>query len=300
MIPTRPSPPPPLQVVRRPGLRLGRRHDRLPDSTRRVDQPLSRARIRGRGPARAAPAEARHEHLPRRRRPGLGSSLARRGDLEGAEAVIRVAETAPARARARGRAPGREHTARAGSRRPLGVPAHITILYPFIPPAALDDSVERKIAEVLRGFSAFDFELRDVRTFADGVVYLAPEPVEPFTALTNAFAIRWPEYPPYDGSFTDIVPHLTVAMSSGAPVEELADELPRRAAGRQPGRRGVDDGGTQRRRLDAARGLPAQRRSNVTPAASRSQVASVTPSSRSSYLRTRPTGLRGRSSRNSM
>jgi 2'-5' RNA ligase len=108
---------------------------------------------------------------------------------------------------------------------PLGVPAHITILYPFIPPAALDDAVERKIAEVLRGFSAFDFELRDVRTFADGVVYLAPEPVEPFTALTNAFAIRWPEHPPYDGSFTDIVPHLTVAMSSGAPVEELADEL---------------------------------------------------------------------------
>ena len=43
-----------------------------------------------------------------------------------------------------------------------------------------------------------------------------------------------------------------------------------------------------------------QRRSNVTPAASRSQVVGVTPSSRSWYLRTRPTGLRGRSSRNSM
>jgi 2'-5' RNA ligase len=108
---------------------------------------------------------------------------------------------------------------------PLGVPAHITILYPFIPPDDLDESVERKIAEVLQGFSAFDFELRYVRWFADGVLYLAPEPAEPFTALTNAFAIRWPEHPPYDGSFTEIIPHLTVAMASGAPVAELAEEL---------------------------------------------------------------------------
>lgn len=108
---------------------------------------------------------------------------------------------------------------------PLGVPAHITILYPFIPPAQLDNSVERKIAEVLQGFAAFDFALRDVRCFADGVLYLAPEPVEPFTALTNAFMVRWPEHPPYDGSFTEIVPHLTVAMTSGASFEDLADEL---------------------------------------------------------------------------
>ena len=41
------------------------------------------------------------------------------------------------------------------------------------------------------------------------------------------------------------------------------------------------------------------RRSKTTPAASRSQVAGVAPSSRSWYFRTRPTGLRGRSERNS-
>jgi 2'-5' RNA ligase len=106
-----------------------------------------------------------------------------------------------------------------------GVPAHITILYPFVPPPALDDSVERKVAEVLHGFSAFAFELRDVRRFPGGALYLAPEPVEPFIALTNAFAVRWPEHPPYDGSFTEIVPHLTVAMTPGAPVHEIAREL---------------------------------------------------------------------------
>ena len=64
---------------------------------------------------------------------------------------------------------------------PLGVPAHITVLYPFIPPdAARRRRCERAIADVLRGFAAFDFALRDVRRFPDGVLYLAPEPVEPF------------------------------------------------------------------------------------------------------------------------
>lgn len=110
---------------------------------------------------------------------------------------------------------------------PLGVPAHITVLYPFVPPDELDDSTGHAVAEVLNEFAAFDFELRDVRIFDDGVLYLAPEPVEPFTALTTAFAARWPEHPPYGGGFTDIVPHLTVAMASGAPVTELAEELRR-------------------------------------------------------------------------
>ncbi len=76
----------PRQVVRRPRVRLGRRHDRLPDPARRVDPPVPRPRSRRRGPARAAPAEARHEHLRRLRRPQLGPPLAGRGDLEGAEA----------------------------------------------------------------------------------------------------------------------------------------------------------------------------------------------------------------------
>lgn len=54
-------------------------------------------------------------------------------------------------------------------------------------------------------------------------------------------------------------------------------------------------------RLEVRVGEPAdQRRSYVTALLSRSQVASVTPSSRRTRLSTRPTGLRGRSSRNSM
>ncbi len=108
---------------------------------------------------------------------------------------------------------------------PLGVPAHITLLYPFFPPDAIDESVERGVTGVLEGFAAFEFALRDVRSFDDGVLYLAPDPAEPFVALTNAFAARWPEYPPYGGYFAEVVPHLTVAMPSDVSVAELTDEL---------------------------------------------------------------------------
>lgn len=108
---------------------------------------------------------------------------------------------------------------------PLGVPAHVTVLYPFVPPDALDASVEIAVAEVVSRFAAFDFVLRDVRRFDDGVLYLAPDPVEPFAALTEALAARWPEHPPYGGGFSTVIPHLTVAMADGAPVAEMEVEL---------------------------------------------------------------------------
>ncbi|MDP9285790.1 MAG: 2'-5' RNA ligase family protein, partial [Actinomycetota bacterium] len=78
----------------------------------------------------------------------------------------------------------------------LGVPAHITILFPFAP---VDDVDEDAIGELLAARPAFDFELTSVEHFDDGVTYLAPVPAEPFAALTRAVAERWPAYPPYEG-----------------------------------------------------------------------------------------------------
>ena len=45
-------------------------------------------------------------------------------------------------------------------------------------------------------------------------LYLVPEPDEPFILLTEAIVREFPEYPPYGGKFTEIVPHLTVANRS--------------------------------------------------------------------------------------
>jgi 2'-5' RNA ligase len=99
----------------------------------------------------------------------------------------------------------------------LGVPAHITIHFPFAPPEAVDEDA---IAALVARRSAFAFELAAVEHFGDDVTYLAPRPTEPFLELTEETRARWPEYPPYDGAFTEIVPHLTLALA------HLRPELP--------------------------------------------------------------------------
>ncbi len=93
-----------------------------------------------------------------------------------------------------------------------GMPAHITLLYPFLPPAAIDDPVLAALRALFAAFPAFPYALSAVRAFPD-LLYLAPEPDAPFRALIAALAARFPQTPPYGGSIPleEIVPHLTVA-----------------------------------------------------------------------------------------
>jgi 2'-5' RNA ligase len=92
----------------------------------------------------------------------------------------------------------------------VGVPAHITVLAPFLPPDALTGEVESGLRELFAGIAAFDFQLTEVRRWPL-VVYLAPAPSERFSALIGAVADRFPNYPPYGGIHDEVIPHLTVA-----------------------------------------------------------------------------------------
>ena len=96
----------------------------------------------------------------------------------------------------------------------LGVPAHLTVLYPFHPPA-LAPTVMARLAALFAEFAAFDYSLIELRRFP-GVLYLAPEPEAPFRALTRRVAEAFPDYPPYGGKFADIIPHLTLAQLEDA------------------------------------------------------------------------------------
>ena len=93
---------------------------------------------------------------------------------------------------------------------PAGIPAHITILYPFKPPDAIDQSTIDELRDIFAGVPSFPFTLAAFDRFPD-VVYLVPEPAEPFVRLTAAIATRWPDTPPYEGVFDQVIPHLTVA-----------------------------------------------------------------------------------------
>lgn len=109
----------------------------------------------------------------------------------------------------------------------MGMPAHISLLYPFLAPGRIEPSVERHLEELLGEFSAFRFTLRSVERFPS-VLYLGPDPPEPFVTLTKAIEARWPELPPYGGAFDAVVPHLTVVQGKEPPGLEavLESSLP--------------------------------------------------------------------------
>ena len=100
-----------------------------------------------------------------------------------------------------------------------GAPAHVTLLYPFRHPDAIDDAVREELRGFFAGEAPFDFSLDGACGFP-GVLYLAPEPPAAFERLARALAERHPDTPPYGGAFADPIPHLTVAQSDD--VEVLA------------------------------------------------------------------------------
>jgi 2'-5' RNA ligase len=91
-----------------------------------------------------------------------------------------------------------------------GVPAHVTLIYPFMHPAEIDAATRRRLEQIVAGEPSFSFALTRVGRWPD-VVYLAPEPDEPFRRLIAALADGFPDYPPYGGAYDEIVPHVTVA-----------------------------------------------------------------------------------------
>lgn len=96
-----------------------------------------------------------------------------------------------------------------------GVPAHITLIIPFVPPFLLDDVVRREVAAVCSHHPPFEFSLRELRRFPHAL-YLAPSPREPFQRLLRDLVASYPDYPPYEGAFDDYIPHLTIADSEAA------------------------------------------------------------------------------------
>nr|ALS90833.1 2'-5' RNA ligase superfamily [uncultured bacterium] len=92
-----------------------------------------------------------------------------------------------------------------------GVPAHVTLLYPFVPLADIDHALPAlhdlfdAVDPVLATFSS-------VEQFPS-VTYLAPEPAAWFKGLTVSLCDAFPACPPYGGLFSidEVTPHLTVA-----------------------------------------------------------------------------------------
>jgi hypothetical protein len=91
-----------------------------------------------------------------------------------------------------------------------GVPAHLSIVYPFVPPAAVDGDVLARLTDAVGTVPAFDCAFPSTAWFGDDVLWLAPDPAAPFLRLIEAVVGAFPAHLPYGGIYDDPVPHLTV------------------------------------------------------------------------------------------
>jgi 2'-5' RNA ligase len=103
----------------------------------------------------------------------------------------------------------------------MGMVAHVTVLFPLGPYAVVRDG----LAAVLAAQPAFVASLTRVAAFGDEVVWLAPEPDEGFRRLTEVVARRFPEWPPYEGTISEPIPHLTIAETSPATFADVHAEV---------------------------------------------------------------------------
>lgn len=102
---------------------------------------------------------------------------------------------------------------------PLGVPAHVTVLFPFMPAAEITDDVRARLSTLFAQVPEFTCRFARTAWFGTDTLWLAPEPPDPFAFLTSRAHAAFPAYPPYEGRFAEVVPHLTIA--DHAPLDDM-------------------------------------------------------------------------------
>jgi 2'-5' RNA ligase len=134
--------------------------------------------------------------------------MASRGPRSGL--IIEVPEAEPA---------VRHHREHLDASAPLGIPAHITILFPFMPPETIDPPALTRLGQLFADVCRFRFRLDHTDWFGDDVLWLAPQDPRPFRTLTQRVFRAYPAFPPFEDQFDDVVPHLTIGH--GHPLNDL-------------------------------------------------------------------------------
>lgn len=101
-----------------------------------------------------------------------------------------------------------------------GVPAHITLLFPFLPPLSITAEHHTMLRTVTSQVKPFTLQLAAVNEFP-GVLWLDPSPAHHLIRLTHLLWEAFPETPPYGGQHDRIHPHLTVAMTADEETHEI-------------------------------------------------------------------------------
>jgi 2'-5' RNA ligase len=95
-----------------------------------------------------------------------------------------------------------------------GLPAHVTLLYPFVPPEGATRAVRARAAAVLALHASFTFGLTGQGLWPE-ILYAVVEPERPFRSMQADLAAAFPACQLYGGAFP-FVPHVTVAQGEAA------------------------------------------------------------------------------------
>ena len=105
------------------------------------------------------------------------------------------------------------------------VPAHVTVMYPFIPAPQLDDVTLAEVGAIFASTPPMEVSFARFARFPS-LLYLAPTPAADFVRFTHAVTAHWPAYLPYGGAYDDVVPHLSVAHDlDAAAMDEMERDL---------------------------------------------------------------------------
>lgn len=122
-----------------------------------------------------------------------------------------------------------------------GMPAHITIDYPFLPGVIPKRDLETELSNLFARTPPIPFAFTRLARFPE-VIYLPPNPDTAFKGLIDLVAGHFPDSPPYGGTITDIVPHLTIAQTKDQAIlnsverqleNELKNHLPMRTIAKE-------------------------------------------------------------------
>jgi hypothetical protein len=84
-----------------------------------------------------------------------------------------------------------------------GIPAHITVSYPFLPASEVNESLLASLSDLFSKIPAFKFTLDQVNWFGDEVVWLGLRDSVPFDGIIDAIFNAFPSCP-------EVIPHLTI------------------------------------------------------------------------------------------
>jgi lincosamide nucleotidyltransferase A/C/D/E len=100
-----------------------------------------------------------------------------------------------------------------------GMPAHVTIVTPFLPAPDIGAAHRAALRTLAAQHAAFPVEFTVIGRFPDSV-HLRPDATPAFLTLEHAVRRRWPYLP--EPAHGPMVPHLTVAYAVGTEADEVA------------------------------------------------------------------------------